>query len=79
MKILTGKVISTKMNKTIVVDVKSQKFDPLYKKIIYRTKKYKVHSENPEVKVGTEVKIVSTRPISKEKHYKILESSKKKS
>lgn len=72
MRILKGKVISIKMSKTIIVEVERQNFHPLYKKIIRRTKKYKAHSENPNIKVGDMVKIQSVRPLSKEKHFKVI-------
>lgn len=72
-KILTGKVISTKMPKTVTVKVELRQPHPLYKKIVRRIKKYKVHNENFEVQVGARVKIAETRPISKEKHFKLAE------
>lgn len=72
MKILTGKVVSTKMAKTVVVQVERQHVHPLYKKFITRTKRYKAHNDDSGVKMGDIVRIISTRPISKEKHYKIL-------
>jgi small subunit ribosomal protein S17 len=72
MKILEGKVVSNKMSKTIVVEVERQNFHPLYKKIIRRTKRYKVESENPNIKIGDIVKIKQARPISKEKHFIIV-------
>lgn len=70
---LIGKVISTKMTKTVIVSVETRKPHPLYKKIVRKTKKYKVHNENHEVKIGARVKIIETRPISKEKHFKLIE------
>lgn len=72
MKNIIGKVVSNKMAKTIVVELERQTVHPLYKKIIRRTKKVKVHSEDGTLKVGDTVKIVSTRPISKEKHFKVV-------
>lgn len=72
MKILTGKVVSTKMTKTIVVDVVRQRFHPRYKKIIRRSKRYKVHCEDQSIKEGDVVKIVSCRPVSANKHFKLL-------
>jgi small subunit ribosomal protein S17 len=73
MKVLIGKVVSTKMAKTLVVEVARQKVHPLYKKLLRRSKRLKVDCGSKEIKVGDMVKIVSTRPISKEKHYKLLE------
>jgi len=72
MKILEGKVVSNKMPKTIVVEVERQSFHPLYKKIIRRTKRYKVENGKGNIKIGDIVKIKQTRPISKEKHFKII-------
>jgi len=72
MKILSGKVVSTKMSNTLVVEVAKSRLHPLYKKIIRKTKKYKIHNEDKNVSVGDTVRLVPTRPISKEKHYKLL-------
>lgn len=72
MKTLEGKVISSGMKKTIIVEIKRQRIVPLYKKIIRRSRHYKVHSENPEIKIGDMVKIESCRPISKDKHYQVV-------
>lgn len=77
MRILTGKVVSTKMTKTIVVEVVRHRLHPLYKKIMKRSKRYKVHNENENVKVGDAVRIVETRPISKEKHFKLFKVKEK--
>lgn len=72
-KILIGKVVAVKMPKTVTVEVQSRRPHPLYKKIVRKTKKYKVHNESFEVKVGSRVKIAETRPLSKEKHFKVAE------
>ncbi|OGF98855.1 30S ribosomal protein S17 [Candidatus Gottesmanbacteria bacterium RIFCSPHIGHO2_02_FULL_39_14] len=72
MKELTGKVLSIRMNKTVVVAVERQVKHPLYKKIIRRSKKYKVHNQNLTLKEGDLVKIVETIPISKDKHFKVI-------
>lgn len=72
MKTLIGKVVSIKMINTVVVEVKRQRVHPVYKKIIKRVKRYKVHNTDPDIKVGDAVTIVGTRPVSKEKHYKIV-------
>lgn len=72
LKQLIGKVVSTKMNKTIVVEIKSERPHPIYRKIVRKSKNHKVHNENPDIRVGDMVRIVETRPISKEKHFKVL-------
>ena len=77
MKILTGKVVSIKMQKTIVVEIENAKRHPLYHKIIRKRKKIKVHNESFKLKVGDKVEIVSTRPISKEKHFKVVKKIEK--
>lgn len=72
MKELIGKVVSKKMQKTAVVEVRRTLKHPLYKKIMTRTKKFKAHDEI-ETKVGDMVRIQETAPISKEKHFKVVE------
>ncbi|MBI1982201.1 MAG: 30S ribosomal protein S17 [Candidatus Levybacteria bacterium] len=74
MKTLEGVVVSTKMLKTVVVSVTRKTVHPLYKKLLKRNKKYKVDTAGFEVAVGDRVRISKTRPISKEKHYKIMET-----
>lgn len=71
MKEIIGKVVSNKTPKTLIVEVETQRLHPLYKKFMKSKKKYKVHYEDLSVKVGDVVKIVSVRPISKEKHFKL--------
>jgi small subunit ribosomal protein S17 len=71
MKIISGKVVSAKMKNTLVVEVIRYHRHPLYKKYLKRSTRYKVHCEDSSIKEGDRVKIVSTRPISKEKHYKV--------
>lgn len=73
MKTMTGKIVSVKMSKTVVVEVEKQKLHPLYKKLMTKSSKFKVHSEESSLKAGDRVKIVSTRPLSKEKHFKVEE------
>lgn len=73
MKTLTGQVVSTGMNKTAVVQIERAVMHPLYKKSMRRSKRFKVHREGIDVAVGDMVKIASTRPISKEKHFRIVE------
>lgn len=72
-KILIGTVVSTKMLKTVVVKVERKIIHPKYKKVIVRHKKYKAHNENIKLSVGDIVKIQETRPISKEKHFLVVE------
>lgn len=76
-KIRVGTVTSDKMEKTITVSIETVKQHPLYKKIIKTSKKYKVHDENNEAKVGDIVKIVETRPLSKDKRFTLMEIVKK--
>lgn len=76
MRTLTGKVVSVKMGKTIVVEIARQIVHPLYKKIMHRTTRLKVHNEIGDIKEGDKVQIVSTRPISKDKHFKVLKVEK---
>ncbi len=66
---VVGKVVSTSMEKTIVVEVETYKKHPLYKKRVKYSKKYKAHDEERKAKVGDTVKIVACRPLSKTKRY----------
>ena len=75
-KILTGKVISSKMNKTITVLVERKYQHPLFKKIIKTKKKYQAHDENNKHKIGDTVKIEESKPISKLKKFKVIEVTK---
>lgn len=72
-KILSGKVISAKMNKTVVVEVTRVFRHPLYQKIITRHRKYQAHNDKFSLKEGDIVKLRETRPISKEKHFLVVE------
>jgi len=72
-KVREGLVVSNKMDKTVVVAVETRKVHRLYKKAIKVTKKYKVHDENNACKIGDKVKIVETRPLSKEKSWRVME------
>ena len=72
--VLAGVVVSTKMQKTIVVKVTNFVKHPKYQKYQTLSKKYKVHDENGTAKMGDQVKIVETRPISKDKHFTLVES-----
>ena len=71
-KELEGIVVSNKMNKTIVVEVEDNVKHPLYKKVIKRTKKYKAHNEKNECNIGDKVLIAETRPLSKDKHFRLV-------
>lgn len=70
---LLGKVVSNKMNKTIVVAIERRVSHPLYEKIIKRTTKIHAHDENNECQIGDSVKIEETRPISKTKAWRLVE------
>ena len=72
-KVLTGLVVSDKMDKTIVIAVTSRKKHSLYKKYLTQTKKFKAHDESGEAHIGDTVKVVETRPLSKEKRWRLLE------
>jgi small subunit ribosomal protein S17 len=77
-KVREGLVVSDKMDKTVVVAVETRKVHPLYKKAVRGTKKYKAHDENNACKIGDKVKIVETRPLSKEKSWRVTEIMSKK-
>ncbi len=72
-KVRVGKVVSDKMDKTIVVAVERSTRHPLYGKTIRKTKKYKVHDEGNECRIGDKVRIMETRPLSKEKRWRLVE------
>ena len=72
-KQIVGKVISDKMDKTIVVEIKKLIMHPLYKKYVRRTKKIKSHDAENKCGIGDIVKVVETRPISKDKRYNLVE------
>lgn len=72
-RVITGYVTSDAMDKTIVVAVEQMKMHPLYKKRYIRTNKFKVHDENNEAKVGDRVRAMETRPLSKDKHFRLTE------
>jgi len=72
-KIRVGRVVSNKMDKTVVVTVETFRHHPLYKKTIKRVVRYKVHDEKNECRLGDTVKIVETRPLSKEKRWRVAE------
>ena len=72
-KVRVGKVLSDKMDKTIVVAVVDNVKHPLYKKIIKRTYKLKAHDENNECNIGDTVRVMETRPLSKDKRWRLVE------
>lgn len=72
-RVQIGKVVSDKMDKTIVVSVETYKKHPLYHKRIKYTKKFKAHDENNQAKIGDTVKIMETRPLSKDKRWRLVE------
>ena len=72
-KTRTGKVVSDKMDKTIVVAVEDHVKHPLYSKIVNRTVKIKAHDENNECGVGDRVLVMETRPLSKDKRWRVAE------
>ncbi len=76
-KVRSGRVISDKMDKTRVVAVERVTRHPLYGKIIRRTKKYKMHDEANESRVGDIVRMMETRPISKDKRWRLVEIMRK--
>ncbi|CDD56141.1 30S ribosomal protein S17 [[Bacteroides] pectinophilus] len=72
-KTRTGRVVSNKMDKTVVVAVEDHVKHPLYKKIVNRTYKLKAHDENNEYMIGDVVKVMETRPLSKDKRWRVVE------
>ena len=72
-KTRTGKVVSDKMDKTVVVSITERVKHPLYKKIVSRTKKLKAHDENNECGIGDKVLVAETRPLSKDKCWRVVE------
>jgi small subunit ribosomal protein S17 len=76
-KTLIGTVDSNKMDKTIVVKVETAVRHPIYKKIVKRTYKLKAHDENNECQVGDKVKVMETRPLSKDKRWRLVEIMEK--
>ena len=72
-KTMTGIVVSDKMDKTIVVAIERRVKHPLYGKIVKRTYKLKAHDENNECSTGDKVRVMETRPLSKEKRWRLVE------
>ena len=76
-KILEGRIVSTKMVKTVVVMVERKFRHAVYHKVIIRHKKYKAHNEKLDLKMGDLVRIEETKPISKDKHFIVIEKLNK--
>jgi small subunit ribosomal protein S17 len=72
-KTRVGKVTSDKMDKTIVVNIVSSEKHPLYKKYVKRTYKLKAHDENNECNIGDTVRVMETRPLSRDKRWRLVE------
>ena len=72
-KTRVGKVVSDKMDKTVVVAIANRVAHPLYKKIVGRTYKLKAHDENNECGIGDTVRVMETRPLSKDKRWRVVE------
>jgi len=68
-----GIVVSDKMDKTVVVSIEKLAIHPLYKKIIKKRRKVKAHDEKNSAKIGNTVKIIETRPLSKDKRHRVIE------
>lgn len=72
-KVRVGRVVSDKMDKTVVVQVTDRKSHPLYKKVLQRRVRFKAHDETNECRTGDLVRIMETRPLSKDKHWRVVE------
>jgi len=72
-KVRTGKVVSDKMEKTAVIAVESRVKHPLYGRVVTQTKKFKAHDEENTCRVGDTVKIMETRPLSKDKCWRVID------
>ena len=72
-KVRVGKVVSDKMDKTVVVAIADRVAHPMYKKIVGRTYKLKAHDENNTCGIGDTVKVMETRPLSKDKRWRVVE------
>ena len=72
-KVLQGRVVSNKMQKTIVVEIHQRKLHRLYKKYLTRSKKIKAHDEKNECGIGDTVRVVESRPLSRDKRWRLVE------
>jgi len=70
---LTGLVMSDKMDKTIVIEVVTRKLHPLYKKYVKSSKRFKAHDENNEAHIGDTVRVIESRPLSRDKRWRLVE------
>ena len=77
-KVRTGKVVSNKMDKTVVFLVETLRHHPMYRKVVRHTAKFKAHDEDNACGIGDLVKIIETRPLSKDKRWKVVEILRKK-
>lgn len=76
-RVMTGKVVSDKMDKTVVIKVVRRLMEPTFKKVITKSKKFKVHDERNECNVGDVIKACECRPLSKDKSWRLLSIVKK--
>jgi len=76
-KTLVGTVVSDKMDKTVVVEVERLTMDPRFRKYVRRRKRYKAHDEKRQCKVGDKVMIIESRPLSREKRWRVLKMIEK--
>lgn len=76
-KVRVGKVVSNKMKKTVVVSIDRIVSHPMYKKLVNHTKKFKAHDEKNECSIGDTVKIMETRPLSKNKYFRVVKITEK--
>ncbi len=72
-KVMTGRVVSDKMAKTVVVVVETRHRHPLYGKVVTMRRRFKAHNEDPKAKAGDTVKIAESRPLSRTKHWRVVE------
>jgi small subunit ribosomal protein S17 len=72
-KVRVGRVVSDKMDKTVVVQITDRKSHPLYKKVIQHRTRFKAHDEGNECKMGDLVRVMETRPLSKDKRWRVVE------
>ncbi len=72
-KVLSGTVVSNKMDKTIVVEVKRRFSHPVYKRVITTSRRYKAHDGNNQCNIGDQVRIIESRPISRDKKWRLLD------
>jgi small subunit ribosomal protein S17 len=77
-KVRTGTIVSDKMDKTVIVMVESLRRHPLYKKVVKHTSKFKAHDADNACQIGDMVKIIETRPLSKDKRWRVVEILKRK-